>query len=188
MSDTPSEGPEDLEEAKEFVEQHKMSVEDGLSRLVDGHTFVLVGENHSNVPEANMAREAVATSLEKLKEHGLTHVVVEADRQYQKETDDLDSNDPDSKTKLDKITPGGFWNEGNDEIILEAKRLGLRVVFADHTNEELRQSGDDSYAGRLHSERDKKIYGTLQEELTLDPEAKTLIYFGDAHIQQHPTE
>jgi hypothetical protein len=80
-------------EIKDYIESHKTPVERALERLIkEGARFILVGELH--LIECEPVRRKIATSLQRLKEAGLTHVALELDSEKQSIIDELDFSNP----------------------------------------------------------------------------------------------
>lgn len=118
-------------EVLSYIESYKRQVSDALSELQKDSRFVLVGEAH--LSDSEPVREAVATALARLQQEGLTHVALEANSTNQEIIDSLDYSDPDIKKNLkQKRVAGVGWGEGNFDILIQAKRLGLKVVLIDY--------------------------------------------------------
>lgn len=172
---------EKVKEILEYIERHKKYVGDSLSELLKESRFILVGESHA--PTADPLREEVASSLARLRSEGLTHVALEANSAYQRIIDSLNlsefNSDSDIIETLRQKHVGLGWSDSNFHILIEAKKLGLKVLLIDY---------DD---GRPYTERDNASYQNLRDEKMfetinsqIDGNAKVLIFIGNAHVHK----
>ena len=162
----------------DYIEANKESVADALSRLVKDSRFVLVGEAH--LEECESLRREVISALAKLQKEGLTHIALEAPSVNQEIIDSADYSDPNIKKILQqRHVAGSGWLEGNYDILIAAKKLGLKVALIDY---------DD---GRPDSERDNANWQNLRDGRMIktingqiDEESKMLIFIGSAHVHK----
>lgn len=169
-------------EVLDFIETHKKPVAEALTQLIKGNRFVLVGEAHLN--ESEPVRREITIALARLQQEGLTHVALEANSANQGIIDELDFSDPKIKEVLkEKRVAGVGWGDGNFDVLIMAKLLGLRVVLIDY---------DD---GRPDSERDNAQWqnlrdGRMVETITsqVDDNAKVLIFTGSDHVHKREVQ
>jgi len=165
-------------EVSNFIEASKRSVPEALSGMIKDSRFVLVGEMHTG--ECEPVRHDVVNSLARLQREGLTHVALELKSDHQRIIDSLDYSDPDIKKVLDgkNIRPI-LWSDGNWDILIEAKRLGLKVVLLDYDDGRPESEHENS---RWQNLRDSKMEEVLSGQI--DEESKTLILIGNDHVQK----
>lgn len=168
------------QEILDFIESHKQPVAEALTQLIKDNRFVLVGESH--LDESEPVRREIAIALAKLQQKGLTHVALEADSANQGIIDDLDFSDPRIKEILkEKRVAGVGWGDGNFDVLITAKRLGLKVILIDY---------DD---GRPDSKRDNPQWQNLRDSRMIETindrtgeESRVLIFIGNDHIHKKP--
>lgn len=167
---------------QEFVEKNNEPVADALSRLLQSKRFILVGESHAD--ESEPIRYAVAHALEKLKEGGLTHIALEAVSSNQSIVDSLDFTNPQIRETLKEQKVGGSeWSEGNFEILITAKLLGLKVVLINHNDGRSHSMRDNA---RWQNERDARMLETIQQHT--DDKSKVLVFIGSDHVHKKPVK
>jgi len=167
-------------ECREFVESHKETVLDGLGRLIKDNRFVLCGDYHS--PEAEQIQCAIAESLSKLRDQGLKKVCLEVGYDKQEMIDGLNYNDPNIKDVLKKMELGvPKWFDGNYDILIAAKRAGLKVQFIDYPNKQLPGYGKDM--ALWSNSRDEKMFSIVKEDS--EENDKTLIVIGSKHVYKN---
>lgn len=180
-----SESPEELRvkaECRDFIESHKEKISDGLARLIKDHKFVLVGERHS--PEVDSIRQEIAQSLSELREQGLTNIALELNVDYQEMIDNFDYASPDIKDVLRSKIPWPGWQDGNFDVLIEAKRAGLKVQLIDCDYKKI--PGYHENLALWNNERDEKMFSNLESGISED--AKILVYIGSNHVHKKVIE
>lgn len=181
-----SEKPELNEQEKacqEFVKANKQTVSDALVTLIKNKRFVLVGEHHLD-SECEPIRREIAVALVKLQQEGLTHIALEASALKQEDVDSLDFGDTKIKQILKEHRIGGAgWGEGNFDILIIAKRLGLKVVLVDHNDGRPDSAKDNA---QWQNERDTKMMASIQSQI--DDKSKVLVFIGSAHVHKRSIE
>ena len=192
---------------QEYVSNHKVTVAGALGReLKSGSRYVLIGEHH--LDELEGQRRAVAASLVTLKEAGLTHVGIETDRSFQDALDTLNIDVDDPERAVEKCLKG-IHGRGHAAIVVEAKKLRLRILCIDHTKELDKHHKKYAGAGYIRNpdrsyeavpypdgyyrelagislRRDEVILKNVEDQLPSD--GKILIYIGQAHVHEKPKE
>lgn len=163
---------------QEFVEQNKEQVADALSKLVKDHRFVLVGESH--LSESEPIRHEVVTALGRLQKEGLTHIALEAKSTNQTVVDNLDYSDPQIRQILKtKKVAGVGWGEGNFDILIVAKLLGLKVVLIDHDDGRPDSTRDSAL---WQNRRDGQMIDALKRQI--DDKSRVLVFIGSDHVHK----
>lgn len=164
---------DDLLEVTKFIDNNKKPVKDALGDLVSGHKFVLVGEHH--YPEMEPIRREIIESLEFLKSKGLTQVAFEVDSSKQGLIGSLTADDPNLSEYIRSLRLNfGGWFDGNNDMIAESIRLGLKVVFIDTL-----KFGDE-VNGVVANFRDRHMAETLVGSTR--SRDKTLVFIGSSHV------
>lgn len=177
---TASDAERELEKYQEFVEANKQTVSEALTSLVRDKQFVLVGEHHLN--ESEPIREEIVVALVKLQQEGLTHIALEASASKQGAIDSLDFRDPKIKQILQEHKLGGVgWGEGNFDILIMAKRLGIKVILIDHD-----EGRPASEKAQWENKRDAKMMATIQSQI--DDKSKVLVFIGSDHVHKRSVE
>ena len=202
--------PEQQEEliaaTRAYVLKHKATVADVLEKeLKNGARFVLIGEHHWKELEGQ--RRSVASSLTQLKEAGLTHVGIEADRGLQDALDTLSLDVLDSEQEVEQCLKLPSWEKGLAAIVVEAKKLGLRVLCIDDYAElhehnkrwagygrsenpdgtsSLANFPDAYWNGLAHIEYRRNQDMCTYVEHHVAATGKILIYIGQAHVDKIP--
>ncbi len=170
-------------ECRYFIESNKKKIPDALIQLVKGCKFVLVGEGH--LSEAEPIRQEVAKSLAELQKEGLTHVALEVDSNKQELVDSLDYSDPSIRNILKKSKLGlPGWFDGNFDILIEAKRLGLKVQLIDYSPEAVSQEKKDT--ALFQNLRDSRMFDMINSET--NKESKILVFIGSRHVHKKPVD
>ncbi len=167
-------------ECREFIEAHKEKIPDALLRLLKDHQFILVGERHAL--EAEPIRREIAKCLPALREGGLTDVALELDIKDQALVDSLDYSDPQVRDLLKKKIIAPQWNDGNFDILIEAKKNGLKVRLIDCTYKEVPGYRKDE--ALFNNERDEIMFSNLTDAIK---DSKTLVVVGTNHVPEKIT-
>jgi erythromycin esterase-like protein len=171
-----------VSEVSAYVEAHRMPVNEVLRSLVQGSRFVMVGEAH--LPAVESVRAAVAAALTGMQQAGLTHVALEASSSLQQVIDALDYSDPGVFEALRESRIGGAgWFDGNLAILVQAKRLGLRVVLVDHNDGRPDSARDNA---EWQNTRDAQMTRTLLEGMGENDRA--LVFIGSRHVHKREVE
>ncbi len=183
------ESPEEMEklriktECREFIESNKEKISDALLHLVKDYKFVLVGEGH--FPEVEPIRQEIAKCLVELQKTGLTNIVLELDIRDQDIIDNLDYSDPNIKDVLKSKIKAPGWFDGNFDILIEAKRTGLKVQLIDCTYKELPGYPKTGHRGNttlVNNSRDEKMFSNIK--LKTHEDSKTLVFIGSRHVHK----
>jgi len=174
---------EQEKECQEFVEANKKTVSEALVGLIKEKQFVLVGEHHLDY-ECEPIRQEIAVALVKLQQEGLTHIALEASASKQQDVDSLDFGDPKIKQILKEHRVGGAgWGEGNFDILIMAKRLGIKVILIDHNDGRANSARDNA---QWQNERDTNMMASIQSQI--DDKSKVLVFIGSAHVHKRSVE
>lgn len=165
-------------EIQVFIESHKQPVTEVLTELIRNNRFVLVGESH--LGECEPIRKSVADALPRLQQEGLTHVALEANSANQVIVDELNYDDPKIKEVLraKRIVPVG-WREGNLDILVTAKKLGLKVVLINYNDNRPDAERDDEW---WQNYRELEMLKRISQNM--DGESKMLIFIGNDHVHK----
>lgn len=185
---------------KEYILEHKMSINDGLISALEGRQFLLVGEYHTN--NLNDIRLEIVKSLPLLKEKGLTHIGLELRNEIQEVIDSLDYTSPTIKDDLLSI-PNMY--ENIIDILIQSKLLGLKVVCLDDGDSvdklyrvwdlnpnDYRFFNTKKYEklrnleGKIDSRRDISMFSTIHNKIS--EINKMLIFIGNNHVHKKCVE
>ena len=169
----------ELESSKnDIVPRNKMSLKEGLINAVKQGKYILIGEDHS--PCVESIRWEIKDTLKLLKKIGVTRMAFEIDYIHQPLLQTLDFNSlfilSDLKREISNRIP-----EGNYRMLVEAKKIGMQVLFID--DHSLFNSEADHY--QRQQRRDDTMFKIIEN--TKDA-GKTLIYIGSSHVYQNCTE
>lgn len=178
-------------EIKNYIQQNKSQPIDILSKAIDEHDIMLIGDIHDQLWIERLVKE----SLLELKNKGLTSVVLEIHSKHQKFIDNLDYSKVDVKdTLIKKIYQGDELRfVPKFDVLIEAKKLGLNVICVDNYNTEYLLPLPTSRNFRLELEkqalsgmnyRELQIFNELKSNLTNN--SKVLIFYGTAHVSKSP--
>ena len=172
-------------------------ISNALSNMLKGHSFVLVGEQHD--PEQDPQRYAVAKSLPRLRSEGLTHVAVELGSDMQGVIDGFDYSSPGIRDDLKALNIVG-WSDGNLEVVIAAKKAGLKVLCIDQPPKPGEDIATTENAG-WHNKRDRWMQKVIDRELApkwmglkkilgrdASPDGKILILVGSCHLPRRSAE
>jgi hypothetical protein len=155
-----------------------MSLKEGLINAVKQGKYILIGEDHS--PCVESIRWEIKDTLKLLKKIGVTRMAFEIDYIHQPLLQTLDFNSlfilSDLKREISNRIP-----EGNYRMLVEAKKIGMQVLFID--DHSLFNSEADHY--QRQQRRDDTMFKIIEN--TKDA-GKTLIYIGSSHVYQNCTE
>lgn len=163
-----------------WINQNKKTPSEIFVELVKEKKILLVGESHLN--EYEPIRDAVAASLLELQEQGLTHVALEMDSRKQVEVDSLNYSSPDIRQQLEKIAPIG-WGDGNIDILIMAKQLGLQVLLINYTDDRPDSKTNNAY---YQNHRDKHMTDIITSNM--DQNSKCLVFIGSRHVHKSVVE
>jgi hypothetical protein len=167
---------------QEFVEQNKKQVSEALSRLFENNKFVLVGESH--LSESEPLRHEIVKALGELQKEGLTHIALEVNSSSQAIVDNLDFTDPQIRQILKERKVAGIgWGEGNMDILIASKLLGLNVVLIDHDDGRPDSMRDNA---QWQNQRDERMVETLRSQIAED--SKVLVFIGSSHVHKQMVE
>lgn len=177
--------------------------------------FILIGETHVPDKTMEMIRNFILSNLRDFKEQGLTHICLEAPRQYQELMDEILNDEVIEKIKkIDKLELNFSeeaekeyeeackiyedalknlkekikiigWTDTHYKIIIEAKKLGLEVQLIDYADERPDLEKDSASYQNL---RDSMMMEKIKELIESNPNAKILILIGNAHVHKKPVE
>ncbi len=165
-------------ECQEFIEAHKRTVSDALTDLVKEKQFILVGEHHTG--ECEPIRNELCLALIKLQKAGLTHIALEADAAKQEMVDSFNFSDSEIKQVLKKNQIGGVgWGDGNYDILVMAKQLGIKVILINHDD---RRPDNLRGTAAWQNERELNMVATI--EASIDQNSKVLIFIGSGHVHK----
>lgn len=173
--------PPQTAEVVRYIEAHRMPVGEGLCAMVQRSRFVLVGEAH--LPDVEPIRADVAAALPSMQRAGLTHVALEADASQQQLVDSLDYSDPNVMDTLKGLLGVAGWFEGNFQILVQAKRLGLRVVLIDGQDGRPKSKQNSAL---YQNDRDAQMTATLLG--AMGEHDRALVFIGNRHVHKRETE
>ena len=171
---------------QEFIESNKMSVSEVLVKLIKDKQFILVGESY--LAECEPIRHEIAMVLSTLQGEGLTHIALEGYTEKQAVVDSLDYTYPQVKQILKEKKIDGGWGEGNYEILITAKLLGLKVVLIDFMHDVVIDVGDGAVrvgdTGYLptNNQRNTRMMEILESQI--DERSKVLVFIGNDHVHK----
>ncbi len=120
----------------------------------------------------------------------MTTLAVELNAKDQHIFDTLDFSDPNIKEALKAaVTNGKRFPNGSWDMIIEAKKAGLKLILIDCAYEDVPghwTKKDEKNYVLWNNARDKIIFSNLEEKIT--PEERVLIYIGSAHVSKKPVQ
>ena len=75
------------------------------------------------------------------------------------------------------------WDEGNFDILIMAKLLGLKVVLIDYDDGRVDSMKDNA---KYQNERGSQMFSTLKSQI--DQKSKVLVFIGNAHVHKKMVE
>jgi len=163
-----------------WIKQNKKTPSEIFEKLIKSKRVILVGESHLN--EHEPIRDAVAASLLELQENGLTHVALEMDSRKQAHIDSLNYSLPNIRKDLEKIAPAG-WGDGNIDILIMAKQLGLKVLLINYDDDRPDLKKNDAH---YQNRRDEHMTDIITS--SMDQNSKCLVFIGSRHVHKSIVE
>lgn len=165
-----------------YIQAHAISISDLLQKEIVNTDYLLVGEHHDDALAA--MRAEVTALLSQLKEKGLTHIAFELNKLQGEGLDALDYSISDEELKSQMrplIHEYNSWDsDGMLEMFIEAKRLGLEVLYVDKVvPAALRRNGD------FENSRDLNMLSVINENVKEGE--KVLVWIGASHVHESPT-
>jgi len=182
----------------DYVAQKSKPAEDFVLETAKNSQILMLGENHAHIKSKNFA----ASLLPKLKSQGYNDVAIELHSSFQSCVDDFLAGKI-SEAELIKATTIKTKSSYENTLISgcsmpfinSCKKNGVNVhcidtrgdqTFLDKV-EELALQGDIEKMMELIASQDEGIFNNLSEKfLKLKPNAKVLIYVGNAHSRKRP--
>ena len=172
---------EEEKKTKNFIESKKKNVSDALIKIIKEKKFILIGERH--LSDCEPIRNEVAASLAGLKKEGLTHIALESESKNQLFIDSLDYSNSKILEALKEGKISNGWEDGNYNVLIEAKRLGLQVVLIDY--DDGREDKDRDNA-KWQNARDNHMGETINSQI--DNNSKMLVFIGSGHVHKKEVE
>lgn len=169
-------------ESRNFIESNQQTVLATLTQLIKEKKFILVGEIHSS--ECAQLGAEVAKTLSSLKREGLTHVALETDSMFQGTIDSANysGNDFEIMRDLKSNGVGNGWEDYHFNILITAKRLGIKIVLIDY--HDLTEADTTDYAKYVQVQNERDAHMTETLSANLDEKSKVLVYIGTDHVER----
>lgn len=166
-------------ETRNFIESNQQTVSEILIKLLTEKKIVMVGEVHST--ECDQLRRDVTSALPILQKEGLTHLALETDSSYQEIIDSTDyqNNNQDIIKKLREDGVGNGWDGLTFDILIMAKRLGIKIILIDYHDETAEKTQNYIQTQNI---RDAHMAQTLMGNL--DEGSRALVYIGTDHVER----